>query len=206
MLVVAFDMTLAYPRLCHAAWLAAQGIPVRCDESRPRLPHRPGRGAGRLRLDLQMHRVRHRPGTGRRTGETRSGNAHGYRRTLRVATVRNRHGGDRIYTDVATARNAGSLGVLVLSGGDDTRNGPRLRSRTRPDRTHAQRVRGAARRGTAVPSVAIHCVFYDQRHGAPISGPKGCSKRYRSARIPQEVPVYNTNCDAGSFSANTTTQ
>ena len=24
--------------------------------------------------------------------------------------------GDRIYTDVATARNAGSLGVLVLSG------------------------------------------------------------------------------------------
>lgn len=27
MLVVAFDMTLAYPRLCHAAWLAAQGIP-----------------------------------------------------------------------------------------------------------------------------------------------------------------------------------
>ena len=41
--------------------------------------------------------------------------------------------GDRIYTDVATARNAGSLGVLVLSG--ETTLETALASDPRPDLT-----------------------------------------------------------------------
>ena len=41
--------------------------------------------------------------------------------------------GDRIYTDVATARNAGSLGVLVLSG--ETTLETAMKSDPQPDIT-----------------------------------------------------------------------
>ena len=76
-LVVAFDTTLVYDRLCHASWWASQGIPY--------IATNPDMLAG----------IRHRYGL----------------EADEIAMC-----GDRIYTDVAMARNAGALGVLVLSG------------------------------------------------------------------------------------------
>lgn len=115
-LVVAFDTTLAYPRLCHAAWWASQGLPyiatnpdrvcptdqptvlVDCGSICQCIEHATGR-----KPDIVI---------GKPNPDMLSG-------------IRFRHGlkaeeiamcGDRIYTDVAMARNAGALGVLVLSG------------------------------------------------------------------------------------------
>lgn len=114
--------------------------------------------------------------------------------------------GDRIYTDVATARNAGSLGVLVLSG--ETTLETALASDPGPDLT----ARTLREFGSC-----------SKRHGSPVrsntlrvlrSTPR--SSDFRTERIaandigvrsiPAEVPVYNTNCDAGAFNVNTTTQ
>lgn len=115
-LVVAFDTTLEYERLCHASWLATQDIPyiatnpdrvcptnldtvlVDCGSLCACIEHATGR-----KPDLVI---------GKPNPDMLSG-------------IRFRHGlkaeeiamcGDRIYTDVAMARNAGALGVLVLSG------------------------------------------------------------------------------------------
>ena len=116
LLVVAFDMTLTYPRLCRAAWWASQGIPyiatnpdrvcptdqptvlVDCGSLCRAIEHATGRcpdvvigkpNPGMLQV------IRERYGL----------------RSEEIAMC-----GDRIYTDVQTALNAGSLGVLVLSG------------------------------------------------------------------------------------------
>ncbi len=116
MLVVAFDMTLVYPRLCHAAWLAAEGIPyiatnpdrvcptdraevlVDCGSICKCIEHATGR-----KPDIVLGK----PDPGMLTGIA-------MRYGLQPAEIA--LAGDRIYTDVATAHNAGSLGVLVLSG------------------------------------------------------------------------------------------
>lgn len=115
-LIVAFDTTITYPRLCHAAWLATQGVPyiatnpdrvcptdqptvlVDCGSLCKCIEHATGRTPdivigkpNRGMLDAICHR-------------------HGLQ-SSEIAMV-----GDRIYTDVATARNAGAFGVLVLSG------------------------------------------------------------------------------------------
>ena len=116
LLVVAFDTTLTYSRLCRAAWWAAQGIPyiatnpdrvcptdqptvlVDCGSLCRAIEHATGRcpdvvigkpNPGMLQV------IRERYGL----------------RSEEIAMC-----GDRIYTDVQTALNAGSLGVLVLSG------------------------------------------------------------------------------------------
>ena len=116
LLVVAFDTTLTYSRLCRAAWWAAQGIPyiatnpdrvcptdqptvlVDCGSLCRAIEHATGRcpdvvigkpNPGMLQV------IRERYGL----------------RSEEIALC-----GDRIYTDVQTALNAGSLGVLVLSG------------------------------------------------------------------------------------------
>ena len=115
-LVVAFDTTLVYERLCHAAWLASQGLPYIatnpdrvCPTDRPTIlvdcgslcrciEHASGREPdiviGKPNPDM-LAGIRHRYGL----------------RADEIAMC-----GDRIYTDVAMARNAGALGVLVLSG------------------------------------------------------------------------------------------
>lgn len=115
-LVVAFDTTLVYPRLCRAAWWASQGIPyiatnpdrvcptdkeevlVDCGSITTCIEHATGRKPdvviGKPNPDM-LRCITERYGL----------------RPEEVAMC-----GDRIYTDVATARNAGSLGVLVLSG------------------------------------------------------------------------------------------
>ena len=115
-LIVAFDTTLTYPKLCRASYLATQGIPyiatnpdrvcptdqptvlVDCGSLCKCIEHATGREP-----DLVI---------GKPNPDMLSG-------------IRYRHGlkaeeiamcGDRIYTDVKMAENAGALGVLVLSG------------------------------------------------------------------------------------------
>lgn len=133
-LVVAFDTTLTYPRLCRAAWWASQGIPyvatnpdrvcptdqktvlVDCGSLQKCIEHATGRKPDIVlgkpdptMLDGIMHR-------------------HGLKPEEIIMT------GDRIYTDTAMAHNAGAVGVLVLSGettletalkvAEDARNNP----------------------------------------------------------------------------------
>lgn len=115
-LIVAFDTTLEYQRLCHAAWLAQQGVPyiatnpdrvcptdqptvlVDCGSLCSAIEYATGRKPdlviGKPNPDM-LSGIRHRYGL----------------QADEIAMC-----GDRIYTDVAMARNAGALGVLVLSG------------------------------------------------------------------------------------------
>lgn len=116
MLVVAFDMTLTYNRLCRAAWWASQGLPyiatnpdrvcptdkevilVDCGSMTECIYHATGR-----RPDIVIGKPN--PDMLRCIMAKRG------LQPCEVAMC-----GDRIYTDVATARNAGALDVLVLSG------------------------------------------------------------------------------------------
>ena len=114
--VVAFDMTLVYSRLCRAAWWISQGkyyvatnpdrvcptdqpvVLVDCGSICKCLEHATGR-----KPDIVLGK----PDPNMLTGiKERFGLA-----ADEIAMV-----GDRIYTDVAMAHNAGAMGVLVLSG------------------------------------------------------------------------------------------
>lgn len=115
-LVVAFDTTLTYSRLCRAAWWASQGIPyvatnpdrvcptnektvlVDCGSLQECIFHATGR-----RPDIVLGK----PDPTMLLGICRR---HGLA-PQEIAMV-----GDRIYTDTAMAHNAGAVGVLVLSG------------------------------------------------------------------------------------------
>ena len=115
-LVVAFDMSLQYDRLCRAAWWASQGIPyvatnpdrvcptdqrvvlVDCGSMTKCIEHATGRHPDVCVGNPDPNMLR---GVFER---------YGYQ-PEEVAMV-----GDRIYTDTATAHNAGAFGVLVLSG------------------------------------------------------------------------------------------
>ena len=114
--VVAFDKTLQYDRLCRAAWWISQGLPyvatnpdrvcptdqkvvlVDCGSICECLAHATGR-----RPDITL---------GKPDPNMLSGilGRFGYE-SDEVAMV-----GDRIYTDIEMAHNAGAFGVLVLSG------------------------------------------------------------------------------------------
>ena len=115
-LVVAFDTTLTYDRLCRAAWWASRGIPyvatnpdrvcptehetvlVDCGSIQKCIEHATGRKA-----DIVL----------------------GKPDPTMLYGIMDKHGlapdelamvGDRVYTDTLSAHNAGALGVLVLSG------------------------------------------------------------------------------------------
>ena len=115
-LVVAFDKTLEYSRLCRAAYWAQQGVPyvatnpdrvcptdqptvlVDCGSICKCIEHATGR---------QPDIVLGKPDPNMLTGvQARYGV-----KPEQVAMV-----GDRIYTDIEMAHNAGAFGVLVLSG------------------------------------------------------------------------------------------
>ena len=115
-LVVAFDKTLEYSRLCRAAYWAQQGVPyvatnpdrvcptdqptvlVDCGSICKCIEHATGR---------QPDIVLGKPDPNMLTGvQSRYGV-----KPEEVAMV-----GDRIYTDIEMAHNAGAFGVLVLSG------------------------------------------------------------------------------------------
>ena len=115
-LVVAFDTTLTYSRLCRAAYWASQGIPyvatnpdrvcptdkptvlVDCGSLQKCIEHATGRKPDIVlgKPDPTMLQgIMHRHGL----------------KPEEIAMV-----GDRIYTDTAMAHNAGAVGALVLSG------------------------------------------------------------------------------------------
>lgn len=114
--VAAFDMTLTYARLCRAAWWVSQGLPyvatnpdrvcptdervvlVDCGSICKCLEHATGR-----RPDITLGK----PDPNMLTGIERRC---GLRPDQIIMT------GDRIYTDIEMAHNAGAFGVLTLSG------------------------------------------------------------------------------------------
>ena len=115
-LVVAFDPTLEYSRLCRASWWASQGIPyvatnpdrvcptdqrtvlVDCGSLQKCIEHATGR-----RPDIVLGK----PDPTMLLGICEKKGI----RPDEMAMI-----GDRIYTDTAMAHNAGACGVLVLSG------------------------------------------------------------------------------------------
>ena len=115
-LVVAFDKSLVYERLCRAAWWISQGVPyiatnpdrvcptdqpvvlVDCGSICACLTHATGRTP-----DITL---------GKPDPNMLSGILHRYGlESDEVAMV-----GDRIYTDIEMAHNANAFGMLVLSG------------------------------------------------------------------------------------------
>lgn len=116
MLVVGFDMSLVYSRLCRASWWASQGIPYIatnpdwvCPTDKPTILVDCGsicacieKASGR-KPDLVIGKPDPRMLSG--ILDRYSLQAH------EVAMV-----GDRIYTDVRMAYNAGAVGILVMSG------------------------------------------------------------------------------------------
>jgi NagD protein len=115
-LVVAFDTTLVYERLCHASWLALEGLPyIATNPDRVCPTDKPT-----ILVDCGSICKCIEHATGRQPDLVI-----GKPNPNMLAGIRHRYGldaneiamcGDRIYTDVAMANNAGALGVLVLSG------------------------------------------------------------------------------------------
>lgn len=115
-LVVAFDMTLCYERLCRAAWWASQG--VRYIATNPDRVCPTDQEVVLVDCGSMCKCIEY--ATGREPDIVI-----GKPNPDMLRCIQKKYGmepnevamcGDRIYTDVATARNAGSLGVLVLSG------------------------------------------------------------------------------------------
>ena len=115
-LVVAFDPTLRYERLCRAAWWASQGIPYLAtnpDRVCPTEQRTVLVDCGSLQKCIE-HATSRKPDI-----------VLGKPDPTMLQGIMHRHGlepcqmamvGDRIYTDTAMAHNAGAVGVLVLSG------------------------------------------------------------------------------------------
>ena len=115
-LVVAFDMTLCYERLCRAAWWALQG--VRYIATNPDRVCPTDKEVVLVDCGSMCKCIEH--ATGREPdiviGKPNPDMLRCIQAKYGLAPDEVAMCGDRIYTDVATARNAGSLGVLVLSG------------------------------------------------------------------------------------------
>ncbi len=115
-LVVAFDMTLCYERLCRAAWWASQG--VRYIATNPDRVCPTDKEVILVDCGSMCKCIEH--ATGRRPdiviGKPNPDMLRCIQAKYGLAPDEVAMCGDRIYTDVATARNADSLGVLVLSG------------------------------------------------------------------------------------------
>ncbi|MBO4428139.1 MAG: HAD-IIA family hydrolase [Bacteroidales bacterium] len=115
-IVAAFDMTLEYSRLCRAAWWVSKGLPYIatnpdkvCPTDQPTILV----DCGSICKCLEY-------ATGRQPDVTI-----GKPDPAMLAGIESRYGlkpsqiamvGDRIYTDIEMAYNAGAFGVLVLSG------------------------------------------------------------------------------------------
>ena len=114
--VVAFDKTLVYSRLCRAAWWVSRGIPyVATNPDRVCPTNLPT-----VLVDCGSICAAIEHATGRKPDITL-----GKPDPNMLAGILQRHGlqpdqiamvGDRIYTDIEMAHNAGAMGVLVLSG------------------------------------------------------------------------------------------
>lgn len=115
-LVVAFDMSLTYSRLCRAAWWAKQRKPYFatnpdwvCPTDQPV-----------VLVDCASIYTCIEAATGRKPdkvlGKPRPEMLHGILDTRRLNPDQVAMVGDRIYTDMMMAHNAHAFGVLVLSG------------------------------------------------------------------------------------------
>ena len=114
--VVAFDMTLEYRRLCRAAWWVQQGVPyvaTNPDRVCPTDEEVVLVDCGSICKCIEHATARQPDITLGKPDPTM------------LTGVRQRYGlqphqiamvGDRIYTDIEMAHNAGAFGVLVLSG------------------------------------------------------------------------------------------
>lgn len=115
-LVVSFDMTLTYDRLCRAAWWASQGIPYIATNPDRVCPTE----KETILVDCGSIQKCIEEATGRRPDIVL-----GKPDPTMLQWIMHKHSlapeevamvGDRIYTDMAMARNAGAVGILVLSG------------------------------------------------------------------------------------------
>lgn len=114
--VVAFDKTLEYHRFCRAAWWVRQGLPyVATNPDRVCPTNLPT-----VLVDCGSICAAIEHATGRKPDITL-----GKPDPNMLSGILDRHGlqpdqiamvGDRIYTDIEMAHNAGAMGVLVLSG------------------------------------------------------------------------------------------
>ena len=114
--VVAFDKTLVYSRLCRATWWVSRGIPyVATNPDRVCPTNLPT-----VLVDCGSICAAIEHATGRKPDITL-----GKPDPNMLAGILQRYGlqpdqiamvGDRIYTDIEMAHNAGAMGVLVLSG------------------------------------------------------------------------------------------
>lgn len=115
-IVASFDMTLTYPRLCRAAWWVSQGIPYLAtnpDKVCPTDQRTVLVDCGSICKCLEY-------ATGRKPDVTLGKPDP----NMLINIIEQKHlkpseiamVGDRIYTDIAMAQNAGAFGVLVLSG------------------------------------------------------------------------------------------
>jgi NagD protein len=133
-LVVAFDPTLEYSRLCRATWWASQGIPyvaTNPDRVCPTDQKTILVDCGSLQKCIEW-------ASGRKPdivlGKPDPTMLQGIMHKLGLQPDEVAMIGDRIYTDTAMAHNAGAVGVLVLSGettletalkvAEDARNNP----------------------------------------------------------------------------------
>ena len=116
MLIVAFDTTLVYSRLCRAAWWAKQGIPYIATNPDWVCPT----DAETILVDCGSLQKCIAAATGRKPDKVM-----GKPDPTMLDGIRDRHGlkpeeiamvGDRIYTDIEMGRRAGAVSVLVLSG------------------------------------------------------------------------------------------
>lgn len=115
-LLVAFDTTLVYDRLCRAAWWAVSGIPYFATNPDWVCPT----DERTILVDCGSLCKAIEGATGRLPdvviGKPNPAMLHCIRDRYGLSSDEIAMCGDRIYTDVASAVNAGSLGVLVLSG------------------------------------------------------------------------------------------
>jgi len=124
-LVVAFDMTLNYSRLCRASWWAKQGklyLATNPDKICPTDQHT-------VLIDCAAIYSAIETATNRRPdiilGKPQKEMLSGILNSKNLEPEEVAMVGDRIYTDMMMAHNSGAFGVLVLSGEatlDDTKN------------------------------------------------------------------------------------
>jgi HAD superfamily hydrolase (TIGR01450 family) len=114
--VVGFDITLSYARLCRAAWWIKRGKPYFgtnpdrvCPTDQPTIMVDCGSLCAALEAATERKpaAVLGKPDPAMIRGILHTHNLQGHN----VAMV-----GDRLYTDIAMAQRAGALGVLVLTG------------------------------------------------------------------------------------------
>jgi NagD protein len=129
--IVGFDTTLDYPRLCQAAYWISRGKPflaTNCDAVCPTDQPTVLPDCGSI-CKLLAHATGREPDAV--LGKPSPAMLAGMMERCGVTADRIAVVGDRLYTDIAMARAAGALGVLVLSG--ETTRAQAESAQPRPD-------------------------------------------------------------------------